>query len=179
MESHNIELVRRMLDGVDRKSTRLNSSHMSISYAVFCLKKKKQKRWRQATHVAPHGPPRQQRCVTSIGARLTLHYPTEYETIAERFRSQPPASTKPLTLIARCYSLGHVCGAAPVAVLPRWISATAKLVFSHYNEHPSKYHAARFGFALDASYEVLSFFFLKNPPPPDLSPFPRHAPFPI
>src|SRR5690242_21537394 len=27
----------------DRKSTRLNSSHMSISYAVFCLKKKKLK----------------------------------------------------------------------------------------------------------------------------------------
>src|SRR5690242_20900084 len=26
---------------LDRKSTRLNSSHMSISYAVFCLKKKK------------------------------------------------------------------------------------------------------------------------------------------
>src|SRR5262245_65304039 len=29
-------------DGVDRKSTRLNSSHLGISYAVFCLKKKKQ-----------------------------------------------------------------------------------------------------------------------------------------
>src|SRR5690242_15610393 len=28
-------------NGGDRKSTRLNSSHMSISYAVFCLKKKK------------------------------------------------------------------------------------------------------------------------------------------
>src|SRR5690348_17626429 len=28
------------LDSVDRKSTRLNSSHPSISYAVFCLKKK-------------------------------------------------------------------------------------------------------------------------------------------
>src|SRR5699024_12521000 len=27
----------------DRKSTRLNSSHVSISYAVFCLKKKKEK----------------------------------------------------------------------------------------------------------------------------------------
>ena len=27
---------------VDRKSTRLNSSHVAISYAVFCLKKKKQ-----------------------------------------------------------------------------------------------------------------------------------------
>src|SRR2546422_5440244 len=29
---------------VDRKSTRLNSSHGYISYAVFCLKKKKKKR---------------------------------------------------------------------------------------------------------------------------------------
>src|SRR2546427_7874406 len=28
-------------DGLDRKSTRLNSSHSQISYAVFCLKKKK------------------------------------------------------------------------------------------------------------------------------------------
>src|SRR3712207_8940127 len=28
--------------GEDRKSTRLNSSHANISYAVFCLKKKKQ-----------------------------------------------------------------------------------------------------------------------------------------
>src|SRR5207249_9825785 len=31
------------LRGPDRKSTRLNSSHVSISYAVFCLKKKKKK----------------------------------------------------------------------------------------------------------------------------------------
>src|SRR5262245_344901 len=29
-------------NGQDRKSTRLNSSHLGISYAVFCLKKKKQ-----------------------------------------------------------------------------------------------------------------------------------------
>src|SRR5690348_17383446 len=31
----------------DRKSTRLNSSHPSISYAVFCLKKKKKKKTRR------------------------------------------------------------------------------------------------------------------------------------
>src|SRR5256885_5589921 len=31
----------RYLRGQDRKSTRLNSSHLVISYAVFCLKKKK------------------------------------------------------------------------------------------------------------------------------------------
>src|SRR5438874_10175085 len=33
----------------DRKSTRLNSSHVEISYAVFCLKKKKK---RTSTHIA-------------------------------------------------------------------------------------------------------------------------------
>src|SRR5256885_11620820 len=34
-------LLRAIGPGVDRKSTRLNSSHLVISYAVFCLKKKK------------------------------------------------------------------------------------------------------------------------------------------
>src|SRR5437867_4627812 len=33
--------------GSDRKSTRLNSSHRTISYAVFCLKKKKQTKTKQ------------------------------------------------------------------------------------------------------------------------------------
>src|SRR2546427_6754372 len=33
---------RAVVDAGDRKSTRLNSSHSQISYAVFCLKKKKQ-----------------------------------------------------------------------------------------------------------------------------------------
>src|SRR5947208_4360075 len=34
----------------DRKSTRLNSSHQIISYAVFCLKKKKKKRKKYKTN---------------------------------------------------------------------------------------------------------------------------------
>src|SRR5690349_23716900 len=34
-------VVAQDLGGGDRKSTRLNSSHVEISYAVFCLKKKK------------------------------------------------------------------------------------------------------------------------------------------
>src|SRR5579864_3583947 len=37
----NLPLAERKQSIQDRKSTRLNSSHMSISYAVFCLKKKK------------------------------------------------------------------------------------------------------------------------------------------
>src|SRR3989442_2962639 len=45
----------------DRKSTRLNSSHVRISYAVFCLKKKK----RQATIVEPSDTP--------LGIRTLTH----------------------------------------------------------------------------------------------------------
>src|SRR5436309_8914409 len=39
-----VEVTGRSGDGGDRKSTRLNSSHVKISYAVFCLKKKKVKK---------------------------------------------------------------------------------------------------------------------------------------
>src|SRR2546430_11959179 len=39
---------------VDRKSTRLNSSHSQISYAVFCLKKKKHE---QCARLPPEPPP--------------------------------------------------------------------------------------------------------------------------
>src|SRR5205807_3066902 len=51
----------------DRKSTRLNSSHLVISYAVFCLKKKKQKKTQNSIanekldiiklEQLPHSPP--------------------------------------------------------------------------------------------------------------------------
>src|SRR5437899_5004884 len=35
----------------DRKSTRLNSSHLGISYAVFCLKKKKKKKHEHTVYI--------------------------------------------------------------------------------------------------------------------------------
>src|SRR5688572_32238901 len=38
------------LCALDRKSTRLNSSHSQISYAVFCLKKKKKKKNNNSSH---------------------------------------------------------------------------------------------------------------------------------
>src|SRR3712207_6873193 len=43
--------------GRDRKSTRLNSSHANISYAVFCLKKKKQKQHDNLQYKADHNQP--------------------------------------------------------------------------------------------------------------------------
>src|SRR5437660_5158248 len=39
-----VEIHKQRLQELDRKSTRLNSSHVAISYAVFCLKKKKKKK---------------------------------------------------------------------------------------------------------------------------------------
>src|SRR5688572_32771507 len=41
--------LRQFSEVLDRKSTRLNSSHSQISYAVFCLKKKKKKTVNYAT----------------------------------------------------------------------------------------------------------------------------------
>src|SRR4030065_1306202 len=51
--------------GLDRKSTRLNSSHTSISYAVFCLQKKysknrRRKRTRRDIHERGEGEPREE-----------------------------------------------------------------------------------------------------------------------
>src|SRR5256885_12909264 len=40
LPSHAEEIVSLVVLPIDRKSTRLNSSHLVISYAVFCLKKK-------------------------------------------------------------------------------------------------------------------------------------------
>src|SRR3712207_8432780 len=42
-----LSIERHIEQPIDRKSTRLNSSHANISYAVFCLKKKKTKRFTQ------------------------------------------------------------------------------------------------------------------------------------
>src|SRR5438034_9180835 len=43
-EVRNLAPENREIAAIDRKSTRLNSSHTVISYAVFCLKKKKKKK---------------------------------------------------------------------------------------------------------------------------------------
>src|SRR5438445_3970578 len=46
----------RVDDVGDRKSTRLNSSHANISYAVFCLKKKNRRQGRTPSHAADNSP---------------------------------------------------------------------------------------------------------------------------
>src|SRR3982750_2238345 len=75
----------------DRKSTRLNSSHDQISYAVFCLKKKKTKH-EAITHTLT--------CTSAGCASSALH---KYSGIAHpsgvlRVRGAPPAELCPLSL---------------------------------------------------------------------------------
>src|SRR5256886_9120609 len=71
----------------DRKSTRLNSSHSQISYAVFCLKKKKIK-CRQRIVAVPHGLNQQpfdrirglrKNIPTTNHFRRTAHETTEHD----------------------------------------------------------------------------------------------------
>src|SRR2546430_8646172 len=49
-DRHWIVIDQDLLADEDRKSTRLNSSHSQISYAVFCLKKKKKHHTRSASY---------------------------------------------------------------------------------------------------------------------------------
>src|SRR2546430_11208770 len=49
-----LRAVKRLADQLDRKSTRLNSSHSQISYAVFCLKKKKKRYMLPQDHTYAH-----------------------------------------------------------------------------------------------------------------------------
>src|SRR4051812_49475011 len=73
----------------DRKSTRLNSSHMSISYAVFCLKKKKHTPRAASTRTSTLGGPSRtsRRNITKLG---TTHH-------TERRDADQPRRTSPTT----------------------------------------------------------------------------------
>src|SRR6202050_559381 len=92
----------------DRKSTRLNSSHMSISYAVFCLKKKRgvgargrALPERRGGHDAPGGPRRARHASTAGPAHrraAPLPYCTHLSLLF--FKDAAPTESYPLPLPA-------------------------------------------------------------------------------
>src|ERR1039457_5936579 len=57
---------------IDRKSTRLNSSHLVISYAVFCLKKKKNKKCHHEPTVLPDTSLWRERCSMLRPSRIQV-----------------------------------------------------------------------------------------------------------
>src|SRR5207249_8929773 len=91
-DDHDPELlphVRQARGHEDRKSTRLNSSHVSISYAVFCLKKKTQTGAPPGPYSRPIAP---ERARASAGRQRSTRLPAlSGRTTARTVR--PPAST--------------------------------------------------------------------------------------
>src|SRR5256886_3217317 len=84
---HLVGLLDRHVEGGDRKSTRLNSSHSQISYAVFCLKKKK---------FPPSLP---------TGSRAS----SSYTPLLHRQPASPSDCPCSPALGRRCYSLSPSC----------------------------------------------------------------------
>src|SRR2546429_1500862 len=81
------------IDHLDRKSTRLNSSHGYISYAVFCLKKKKT--YKQSSG-SSHTPGAANASPTQVGAATdsdSTVRPTSYRLGATRVLSSVPTHT--------------------------------------------------------------------------------------
>src|SRR5436305_7508334 len=62
-------VARRSHAALDRKSTRLNSSHVRISYAVFCLKKKKDLLTPETLTRTAFTSPRRQTAVSALNIR--------------------------------------------------------------------------------------------------------------
>src|SRR5256886_8867101 len=84
-------------DTLDRKSTRLNSSHSQISYAVFCLKKKKQ------------------RCTLTLSPAARSRKNTPPSSAVLLVLNQPPHTYSPLTVST---SRAPSNGAVPMTMPP-------------------------------------------------------------
>src|ERR1039457_3114868 len=76
----------------DRKSTRLNSSHLVISYAVFCLKKKRFDQHARTTGLAPAGPSAPRTEVVQDVARKLVRL-TDLDVLFFLMIRRPPRST--------------------------------------------------------------------------------------
>src|SRR5256885_1139444 len=162
----------------DRKSTRLNSSHLVISYAVFCLKKKKN---RDAAAYDAHLPHRPDvvppRCVVRHGRRLRRpHYGR-----ADPRRAPPDTprnSPDSRTLGMRAVQSGAACreehraGRDGGKRLRAGLASPAARVLT---ERAPSIITARW--ASSIRLPVL-FFFLNDPAPPETPPLPHPAPLP-
>src|ERR1022692_2193034 len=99
-----------MLFRSDRKSTRLNSSHLVISYAVFCLKKKKKNKKEDALHkrratcrkaLSPARPPRLRRVRIRLSTRLVSFLSFLFFFFFLMMRRPPISTLFPYTTLFR------------------------------------------------------------------------------
>src|SRR2546428_605793 len=169
-----------MTTDTDRKSTRLNSSHDQISYAVFCLKKKKNPEgvlW--GLPRARAARPRQRPCTRTIAAG----------TLA---RLDRPSSTPNMTspgVSCQTEHLRTAATSASVSCTLSWCASTDAPVTTARCAIPCAARQVRaaplsscgvaWSLRSGPGHAIPFFFFLNYPPPPEISPFPPPAPLPI
>src|SRR5256884_196345 len=164
----------------DRKSTRLNSSHGYISYAVFCLKKKKIETsasvtrcrietvtWRAASDIPTSS------ILTTIAAAHSSHNRiSRYRT-----RSAQRPSTQELVL-AGIGSTENIPVFVTMPFVSRYtVAQCAELC--DYRRGAYKSFLVSKPPREELRIGIVFFFFLKNTAPPDFSPLPLHDPLPI
>src|SRR5690606_26149521 len=96
--------------GRDRKSTRLNSSHVKISYAVFCLKKKTNENKRRDNASVCHIPPPP----LSLPSFFLTHPPPPHPSTLSLHDALPISTPRPESSLRACRRrhLPRRCGAA-------------------------------------------------------------------
>src|SRR2546430_2602744 len=162
---------------LDRKSTRLNSSHSQISYAVFCLKKKKTD--------------------THDGYFPTVHtvQTSSNFTVCEPIPrlSFPPAGPPPHTpALAQISNTrvesAHASMTWNYVIKLMSVQSERQCVDIMSDSHSDRPASVRRSFNIRTGVAVgdamnpgsgLLFFFLNDTAPPEFHPFPQHAPFPI
>src|SRR5258708_2870455 len=169
-----------MPDSLDRKSTRLNSSHQIISYAVFCLKKKK------ILTIVKEGPSEGLAYVEDSTVELLV-----------TFMEGPDADAYLSAALIRI-SAYHVA-ISDDAAHDTTIGASAHSHSSHSHTTTrsahllTRRHLLTLGRRLIPSFSTVLlvflfilllspcffFFFLNNPAPPEIYPFPPPAALPI
>src|SRR2546429_246183 len=164
----------------DRKSTRLNSSHGYISYAVFCLKKKKKVPHRIAHGPYPIRPHWDPTPALGVARRVIV-----YECV-QRYSHMycaGPASTGRSHLRCAEQAAARRSDRDPqtprgLSTQPRNVQMRSSMQMPTWKKLESSFpgQTRRYRSKLPRTGSV---FFLKHPPPPKISPLPPHAALPI
>src|SRR5258705_153917 len=163
----------------DRKSTRLNSSHLGISYAVFCLKKKKT-RERTISALAGRAPrglgvnPGEDLAAPAL--RMAAHRNQRLPRVL-RYRGQPLSDGTVRYDIAPSYRLSD---AAAEQLLVTTSNAYPRypITVPDQNTYHPYYERLVLRYRIPTSF-LLYFFFLNDRAPPEFSPLPLPDAFPI
>src|SRR3989475_606380 len=164
----------------DRKSTRLNSSHSQISYAVFCLKKKNKNTPATISDGKLNGP-------YTCGTNHSGHPITSTHSLVDRCHAataigtiEELAATVTTSVTHRsrvCRVMAHVAMEMAVSV----VVLLLPLALATVSFDVSNFAISWLFISLLPSLStfLFFFFFFNDPPPPEISPFPLHDALPI